>query len=130
MYSIDLLNKRRQLSGRDFLISSSRQFGHRIPINVVEIKSNRDPALRPKISRHKETLRIVFDQSTLLTQARLARESDHAVAVMVKEVVGKYPLANAKCQVRLAGNLNLDLWKGLTDFDEARTSLRRCGELV
>jgi hypothetical protein len=43
---------------------------------------------------------------------------------MIKERAGKYPFANAKREVRLAGNFDAYFGKRLTDVDEASASLR------
>jgi len=73
---------------------------------LVQVKTNRNPTPCSKISRHKEAGRIFFDEAPLVAQARLAGESDNAVAMMVKEIVRKDPLADAKGQVRLACWIN------------------------
>ena len=87
---------------RNCLKSSAREIVHRVPIKTIKIKPNRNPTLRTKISRNKKTFRIGSDQTQLLTEARLATEGNNPVAVMVKAVVSKCFLANAKGDMPVA----------------------------
>src|SRR6267142_2260157 len=104
-------------------MSPVREFRYRVPVHLIQVEANRDPAFRSEVCRHKETRWIVFDQATLFAQARLARERDHAVAVMVEEIVGEDPFANAKSDVLIAGALSDDFRERLADFDQASAAL-------
>jgi hypothetical protein len=117
-----LLNHGGQFSWRDLLISAAGEFCDGVPIHFIQIQTNRDPAFRPKVGRHKETNRIIFDQTTLLAQARLTGESDHAVTMMIKEVIGKDSLADAKGDVLIASHFGDYFGQRLADFDETRAS--------
>src|SRR5215213_3852176 len=103
-----------EFSRRARLKSLAGELLHGVPINLIEIETNGHPASWSNISRHKETLGIVSYQSTLLTEARLAGESDHPVAVMIEQIVRECFLPDTKSDVLL---LSADNFIG--DFGES-----------
>jgi hypothetical protein len=58
----------------------------------------------------------------LFAQTRFAGEGDHAVAVMIKEIVGKDPLANAKREVSGAASFNDYFRKRFADLHKSLAS--------
>lgn len=115
-----------QLAWCEILISAAHKVRDSFPIHFVQIQTKRNPAFWPKIRRHKETNRIFFNEAALVAQARLAAERDLSVPVVVKEIVGKNSLANAKGKVLFAGDIYLALRKRFAEFYESLKSLRRC----
>lgn len=120
---MSILNQNRQLSRCDRLISPPGKFGDRFPINLVGVEPHGDPALWANIGRHKEILWILSDLPPLLAQSRFTAERDLPVAVVIKEIVGKYLLANSERQMIFSRDVYNDFRELLTKADEPRPPL-------
>jgi hypothetical protein len=103
-----LFNESREFSWGAFLISSSCEVRDRVPVHLVEVEPDRNPTSGPEISRHKESIRVIPDESLLFAAVRLAAKADYPVSVMIKEVIAKNLFANAKRNVLISGNFKGD----------------------
>lgn len=101
------------------LICKAREVGDGIPIDAIEVEADCHPALGTQVGGNEKSLRITSHETSLLAQARLAAEGNHAVTVVVKEIVGEDALTNPKREMVLAGCLGHDLRERVADLQES-----------